>query len=81
MNKIKAFFGIAESGYKFEIYDITTALTVLNVTLIFAGISFAPLFGIANCLIFLVLQIKNRAHINNYVTQLMLIALNVYFMV
>lgn len=81
MKKIKAFFQITANKYQFEIFDITTFLTILNVVLIFCGVSFAPLFGIVNSLIFIVLQVKNGSHINNYVTQLMLIALNVYFMV
>lgn len=65
--------------YQFEIYDITALLTILNVAfiiLVFHIISFSVLI---NCLIFIVLNIKNKGHINGYITQLSLIILNAYF--
>ena len=80
IDKLKEFFGITEESYQFEIFDLTTVLTVLNVALIFAGVHWAPVLGIVNCIIILGLGIRTRAHINSYITQIALIALNFYFL-
>lgn len=76
----KKFFGIKSQNYIFEIYDLTTLLTILNVSLIIAGWEYAPLIGIMNCGIFVVNSIKNHTHINNYVTQIALLIMNLYFL-
>lgn len=77
--KVKEFFGINEK-YRFEIADLSAILTVLNVALILIGIYWAPLLGIANCFISLVVNVKNRLHLNLYVMQISLIVLNIYFL-
>ena len=79
METVKNFFGI-ETSYKFELFDITTVLTILNVIFIFAGAWFAPLFGLASCALCLTWNIKNHAHINGYLTQIFLVALNIKFL-
>lgn len=78
---IKKFFGIEDSTYKFEIYDVTTIFTIINVVLVFLGVPYAPIFGLVNCGILLIANIVFRAHINSYLTQLSLIALNSYFLI
>jgi hypothetical protein len=78
---MRKFFSIETTDYQFEIWDITSLLTVLNVVLIIAGWYFAPVFGLANCFLCLVINIKSRAHINSYATQLMLVILNIYFLI
>jgi len=80
MQTIKNFFSITESKYKFEIIDILSLLTVLNVALILVGWKFAPMIGIINCIISIIINIKNRTHINTYVMQIALIVLNIYFL-
>lgn len=77
---IKKFFGIEATKYEFEWSDVTTALTILNVVLVLMGFAWAPWVGIANCCVGLVLNIKNRLHINMYVMQIALIVLNAYFL-
>lgn len=80
MQTIKNFFSINENKYKFEIVDILSLLTVLNVALILAGWKLAPMIGIINCIISIIINIKNRTHINTYVMQIALIILNIYFL-
>lgn len=77
---MKNFFSIIENHYLFEIWDITSIITIANVILVIAGLRWAPLLGIVNCCICLVLNIKQKAHINAYCTQLALIILNIYFL-
>ena len=77
---MKKFFGI-ETAYHFEIMDIITLLTILNVTFIICGFWFAPIFGLCACVVSIVTMIKNRNHINNYVMQIALIILNVFFLI
>lgn len=79
MNKIKKFFGI-ETEYTFEWADLSTLLTVLNVTLVLLGWYYAPFIGIVNCVINLIVNIKYRTHINLYIMQVALIILNIYFL-
>lgn len=80
METIKNFFSITESNYKFNIYDLTSLITVLNVTFIVMGFWWAPLLGLLNCAICIVVNIRNHAYINSYITQVALIILNVYFL-
>lgn len=77
---MRKFFGI-ETTYQFEIMDIITLLTILNVTFIIGGFWFAPIFGLCACVVSIVTMIRNRNHINNYVMQIALIILNVFFLI
>lgn len=79
MKKIKAFFSIKES-YRFEVFDLTSLITVFNVAFILMRFWWAPILGIVNCAICMVLNVRSNAHINAYVTQLALIILNIYFL-
>lgn len=80
MSNIKTFFGITDSNYKFEIFDITTIITILNVALILAGFWWAPIFGLVNCAILTVINAKSHAHLNAHITQIALVVLNCYFL-
>ena len=80
MTRIKNFFGI-EKSFTFEIADLTTFITILNVAFIITGFWWAPLFGIANCVIGIVINIKNKLHINMYIMQIALLILNFYFLI
>ena len=77
---MREFFSITESKYQFEMYDVTTLITILNVAFILMGFWWAPILGLVNCTICLIANVKNHAHINNYVTQVALIILNCYFL-
>lgn len=77
---IKKFFGI-EGKYRFEIFDLTSILTIINVVAIILGMRFAPLFGLASCIICFCMNIRAKAHINLYLTQIALIVLNMYFLI
>ena len=77
---MKEFFSITESRYHFEMYDVTTLITILNVAFILMGFWWAPIIGIVNCGICIILNVINRVHINAYITQIALIILNVYFL-
>ncbi len=79
MDTFKNFFRI-ETKYRFEVADLSAILTVLNVALILIGIHWAPLLGIGNCIISLIVNIKERLHINMYVIQISLVVLNLYFL-
>ena len=76
---MKEFFSITEKKYVFEVADLTTIITILNVLFVVYGFAWAPWLGIVNCSVWLVLNVKARAHVNSYVTQIALIVLNVYF--
>lgn len=80
MKLIKKFFGITESKYIFEWADVSTLLTIINVTLVLCGWYYAPIFGIINSVLSIVLNIKFNAHINMYVMQFALLVLNFYFL-
>lgn len=80
MNRIKNFFSIKEDKYTFEIFDLTALITVLNVALILMGYWWAPILGLVNCGIIIVVSAINKVHINNYITQIALIVLNFYFL-
>lgn len=77
---MRDFFNIKDDYYRFEIYDLTAILTILNVMFVLMGYWWAPIFGLANCAICLIMNVINRLHINAYLTQVALIILNVYFL-
>lgn len=77
---MKKFFDIKEEEYRFEIWDLTALITIFNVAFILMGFWWAPILGLINCTICLIANVKNHAHINNYVTQIALIILNCYFL-
>lgn len=77
---MKEFFSISEKEYKFEIWDLTSLITVLNVAFILMGFWWASILGIVNCIICLTMNVINKVHINNYITQIALIILNIYFL-
>ena len=77
---MREFFSIEEKEYKFEIWDLTALITILNVAFILMGFWWAPILGLANCAICLVMNVINKVHINNYATQIALIVLNIYFL-
>ena len=77
---MKKFFGIESDKYVFEWADVTTGLTILNVVLVLVGIAWAPIIGIVNSILGLILNIRFKTHLNMYVMQLALIVLNVYFL-
>ena len=76
---MKRFFGI-ERKYKFEANDFVALLTIANVVLIIMGFWWAPCVGLANCVVGIILNIKNRVHINLYIMQVAFIVLNIYFL-
>ena len=77
---MREFFSIKEKEYKFEIWDLTALITILNVAFILMGFWWAPILGLVNCAICLVMNVINKVHINNYITQVALIVLNIYFL-
>ena len=77
---MREFFSIEEKEYKFEIWDLIALITILNVAFILMGFWWAPILGLVNCAICLVMNVINKVHINNYVTQVALIVLNIYFL-
>lgn len=66
--------------YKFEWADISALLTLLNVTLVLLGWYYAPIVGIVNCILNLILNVKYKSHLNLYLIQASLIVLNCYFL-
>lgn len=76
---MKEFFGIKEA-FRLEMADITTLITVFNVAFILMGFWWAPMFGVCNCIMGVIINIKNRLHINMYVMQIALLVLNIYFL-
>ena len=56
---MKEFFSITESRYHFEMYDVTTLITILNVAFILMGFWWAPILGIVNCSICIILNAIN----------------------
>ena len=76
---MKKFFDIKES-YKFEMMDMFTILTILNVAFILMGFWWAPIIGLVNCGINIINNIIHRYHINSYIMQIALIVLNLYFL-
>lgn len=76
---MKEFFGI-KTAYKFEANDVVALLTIANVVLIIMGFWWAPMVGLVNCVVGIILNIKNRVHINLYIMQIAFIVLNIYFL-
>lgn len=76
---MKKFFGI-EKKYSFEINDLVALVTIANVVLIIAGFWWAPILGLVNCGIGIIVNIINRVHINLYIMQIAFIVLNIYFL-
>ena len=60
---MRDFFNIKEDYYRFEIYDLTAILTILNVVFVLMGYWWAPIFGLVNCAICLTMNVVNRLHI------------------
>lgn len=77
---MKEFFSITENSYKFEIMDLFTFITILNVAFILMGFSWAPWLGILNGILNIIYSIKVKAHMNLYIMQIALIILNAYFL-
>lgn len=80
MDTFKKQFNITEKKYHFEIGDLTTILTILNVLFVLLKFQFAPIFGLTNCIICSIMFLKMKAHLNNLVTQIALVVLNLYFL-
>lgn len=76
---MKKFFCI-EKPYTFEIMDLFSVITVLNVVLVLVGLWWAPIIGLVNCALNILYSVKYRGHINSYVMQIALIVLNSYFL-
>ena len=76
---MKRFFRI-EENFRFEMMDIFTLITILNVTFILMGFWWAPILGLVNCIGNIIYGMKCRVHINVYIMQIALIVLNVYFL-
>ena len=77
---MKKFFSINSDKYQFEITDINALITILNVVFILMGFWWAPILGLINCAISIIVNIKYRVHINLYIIQIALIILNCYFL-
>ena len=77
---MKRLFKITTKEYQFDWGDITTIITLLNVSLVLMGFWWAPFLGIANCGLYIILGIIKGAYINSYVTQFALLVLNIYFL-
>lgn len=77
---MKEFFNITESKYRFELMDLFTIITIVNVIGILIGWYYAPIIGLFNCLLNIIYNVKTRSHINSYVMQTALIILNAYFL-
>lgn len=66
--------------YEFDYYDIATFLTLMNVSCALGRWHYAPIIGIINALFCLFIGLKHKAHFNVYLTQVLLIVLNIYFL-
>lgn len=77
---MRKFFSITEDKYIFNIFDVTALITVLNVALILMGYWWAPILGLINNAIVIFINVKTKAYINSYITQIALIILNCYFL-
>lgn len=77
---MREFFGIEGKKYVFEWGDISSLITVLNVVFIVLGYWWAPVLGLMNAILSIVLNAYNKTHLNLYITQVALIILNVYFL-
>lgn len=79
MDRIKRFFGI-ETSYRFNWGDLSAILTAANVICIIAGLWWAPIIGIVNCAMNIILAVIHRGYINGYIINIALIVLNIYFL-
>ncbi len=76
---MREFFCI-EEPYTFEVMDLFSVITVLNVVLVLVGLWWAPIIGLVNCALNILYSVKHKSHINGYVMQIALIVLNSYFL-
>ena len=58
---IKKFFSIEEKFYRFEIFDVTSILIIINVVLIILGIRFASIFWFSFLYNMLWYEYKNKS--------------------
>lgn len=77
---MKKFFSIEKESYCFEMADLLSIITLLNVTFVLCGFWWPPFLGLLNCFISIVLNVKSKAHVNAYIIQISLIVLNCYFL-
>lgn len=71
-----------DGKYQFDVADITTLFTVVAVALTITGNTLAgTIIFIINCLINLVIVIKQAHRINLLILQIALLAFNVYFLI
>lgn len=80
VERVKKFFSMKENKYCFEWADVSACLTILNVAFVVAGLWWAPLLGLANCGLAIVLNARGKTHLNSYLIQIALIVLNCYFL-
>lgn len=80
MEKVKRFFNIKKK-YKFELGDFYAVTFVINVILIMAIGIVASWFGLAVAIIGLCIDFCTDRHINNIISHLSSIILNIYFLV
>ena len=80
MRTLKRFFGI-ETNYKFEMMDLFSIVTILNVTFILMGFGWAPALGVLNCILNIFFALDKKTHLNFYTMQIALIILNIYFLI
>lgn len=76
---MKDFFGIY-GKFRLEWEDISTVLTILNVSFIIMGFWWAPILGIINCGLSVIINLGKQTHINFYIMQIALLVLNIYFL-
>ena len=76
---MKKFFGIEEK-FRFELMDLFSLLTILNVIFILMGFWWAPILGLVNCVLNIYFFTKTATHVNAYIMQIALIILNIYFL-
>lgn len=79
-DKIRKFFGIKENKIVVEWMDISAILTILNVLFIICGFWWAPIIGLINAITSIIILMINKGHINAYIINFALIALNIYFL-
>lgn len=75
----KKFFRINEA-FRFEWSDLSACLILANVVLIICGFWWAPVVGLVNCGLSLVLNCANRVHLNAHIINGAIIALNIFFL-
>lgn len=78
--RLKAFFQI-RAPYRFEWNDVSALLICFNVLFVILGYAWAPVLGVINNLLGLVLAVRSRAHLNIYLLNAALLVLNIYFLI